>query len=620
MSRTVTRGLPTRGFLTRGRIIAIVVVIVILAGGYLTARATVLKPAQVAPRLATAQVGTLTVSVGSSGSLLAEHDVNLTFSSAGNVGEVLVKEGDKVSKGTPLARLDQTQLQLQVDQAQASLSSSQAKLEQVQAGATQKDLDTALAALQGAQAKYQGVAQGSRSEDIAAAKAAVDQAQAKLESLQKGATSQDIASAQAKVNQAQINLTQVQQTGSNNKQQAEMAMEQSANLLRDAQNKWNSAYWDWQKAKDTEADPVTGRPISDRQIQAYKDTADAANLAMQNAQTDLDKAKDAYAKAQQDEGNGNQTAQAQLDDAKAQLAKLQAGSTPEDIRAAQAGVDQAQANYNKLVNGNLSTDLAQAQSQVDQAAATYNDLLAGPKSWDIAVAMAGVNQAQAQLKLAQTQFDLGELKAPFDGVVQAVPVEPGQAVTPAATAIQLVDVSKLHVDASVSESDIAKVQLGQEAAITLDALPGQDFQGKVTFIAPQASTQQGVVVYNVTIELTGAKQTTASGASAASTPAASPTVVASQPKSGMTASVNIILSSKDNVLTVPSRAIRTVSGKRVVSVWSNGKASEVTVETGLSNDTMTEIVSGLKEGEQVVIQSTPSSSTSSPFGGGGGGL
>ncbi len=645
--------------ITRGRVIAAIVVAVLVVAGYLLATQVLFRQTGPTPTTAKVQRGTLTASVGASGALQASNDVVLTFQSSGSVAEILVQEGDRVSKGTPLARLDRTDLQLQVQQAEANLASAQARLDQIKAGATEKDIQIAQAQLKSAQAKYQQTLQ-TRPQDVAAAQAQLEQAQAKLDALLKGPTPEDVASAQAKVQQAQDNLDRTKSAASAAKEQARLAMEQAADSLRDAQNKWNTAYWDYVHASTDKTDPVTGRPLNDRQIQQYADAKDAAWLAVQQAEAALEKAKIAYQDALNQEASQVQAAQAQLDDAKAQLQKLLNGPTDEEIRQARAAVDQAKANLERLQNS-TPTDLAQLQAAVQQADATLKDLQAGPKPWDLASAMAAVQQAQAQLDLARFRYDQAELRAPFDGVVQAVNIKVGQNVNAGTPAIELVDTSRMYVDANISEVDVANVYPGQDVEMTFDAIPGRTFSGRVTFVAPKGEVQQGVVQFKVRVELlgeaTGGQPVGAfpragrpGGGQAQRTPSATPTAQATRegaqgptpeatpstrtqapeaspaaatgPKPGMTASLNVITARADNVLMVPNRAIFTQGGKKMVNILVNGRPTPVEVQTGRSNSTMTEIISGLKEGDEVLVSSAPTNVVN-PLAGprpGGGGL
>jgi len=144
--------------------------------------------------------------------------------------------------------------------------------------------------------------------------------------------------------------------------------------------------------------------------------------------------------------------------------------------------------------------------------------------------------------------------------------------------------------------DVNRVKAGQKAEVTLDALPDATLQGTVTQIAPAGVVSSGVVNYPVTVAL----DDSAAGV-----------------KTGMTASPNIIVEQRDNVLSVPNRAIRSQGRQRFVTVLFEGQQMQVPVQTGLSNDTSTEITSGLKEGDEVVLNATTSTNQNRAAGGPG---
>ncbi len=156
----------------------------------------------------------------------------------------------------------------------------------------------------------------------------------------------------------------------------------------------------------------------------------------------------------------------------------------------------------------------------------------------------------------------------------------------------------------MDETDINRVQLGQPVILTLDALQGRPVRGRVTAIAPQATTTQGVTSYQVSIGIDNNNGDV-------------------QP--GMTATATIVYDRRDNVLVVPNRAIRRQGRDQVVDVLApDGKIETRTIQRGLSNDQQSEVVDGLAEGEQVVLPTTqtrtPQMAGGMPgFGGGFGG-
>jgi HlyD family secretion protein len=160
----------------------------------------------------------------------------------------------------------------------------------------------------------------------------------------------------------------------------------------------------------------------------------------------------------------------------------------------------------------------------------------------------------------------------------------------------MADLGKLEVVVEMSEVDVNQVKTGQKAEITLDALSDVTLEGTVTQIAPAGTLSSGVVNYPVTVSLTK----TADGV-----------------KTGMTANLNIIVAESDNVLTVPNRAVKTVNKQKVVTLFKNGQQVQVPVQVGLSSDTATAIISGVNEGDVVVLGTTTATTTSGGMGGPG---
>jgi len=208
--------------------------------------------------------------------------------------------------------------------------------------------------------------------------------------------------------------------------------------------------------------------------------------------------------------------------------------TRQDLKEA---LDEAQADYNAAVKRlEYETNLEVAQNNLDKARQDFEKYKDGPAPDDIAAAEARIAAAEATIKTSW-------IEAPFDGTItQAVP-KPGDQVAPNALAFQLDDLSHLLVDVEVSEVDINRVEVGQKALLTFDAILGKEYQGKVTAVAPVGTSNQGVVDFNVTVEILDADEDV---------------------KPGMTSAVNIVVDQLDSVLLVPNRAVRLKEGKRVV--------------------------------------------------------
>lgn len=208
-----------------------------------------------------------------------------------------------------------------------------------------------------------------------------------------------------------------------------------------------------------------------------------------------------------------------------------------------------------------------------------------------------VDKAKIALDSAKLNLQRGIITAPFNGIVAKVVAKEGDKLSTfnyATTVIvELIDPSVIEMTGIVDETDVSKVKLGQRTVITVDALPDQELRGEVTFISPVARKQAGVVFYDVTITL--------------KTPEATPEV-----REGMTASADIIITRRDNVLLAPNWAIKDSPKNPYVEVVIGEQTERRQVTVGLKTETHTEVLSGLKEGEKVVVEA-PATVAQRPF-------
>jgi HlyD family secretion protein len=238
-----------------------------------------------------------------------------------------------------------------------------------------------------------------------------------------------------------------------------------------------------------------------------------------------------------------------------------------------------------------------AQNDLDTARSDYAQAKA-----QLALDQAGVQQAEAQLSEARINLGYTNITSPVDGVVVSRSVDVGQTVAASFQTPELFkiaqDLTKMQVNANVSESDIGGVHDGQPARFTVDAYPGRSFEGNVVQVRNAPITVQNVVTYDVVIQL------------------ANPDLAL---KPGMTATVSITTSRRDDVLRVPLRALRfrpeaTEAGATAApapaepstpSVYvldANRALQRVAIQTGLRNDRYAELLSGdIEPGEAVVV-------------------
>lgn len=201
-------------------------------------------------------------------------------------------------------------------------------------------------------------------------------------------------------------------------------------------------------------------------------------------------------------------------------------------------------------------------------------------------ARADVAQAQARVKVTKVEQGRTVLIAPFDGIVADIVGELGEYTTPSppgvATppAIDLIDDSCLYIEAPMDEVDAPRIQVGQTARITLDALPGKVIPGHVKRVAPYVvAVEKQARTVDIEVSLDNAEE-------------------AKQLLVGYSADVEIVLDSRENVLRVPTSTI--IEGGKVLLYQADGTLGERMLKTGISNWEYTEITDGLKEGDRIV--------------------
>lgn len=266
------------------------------------------------------------------------------------------------------------------------------------------------------------------------------------------------------------------------------------------------------------------------------------------------------------------------------------------LQGDQQAVQQAQAQLDAdQQTGQQAVDVAEAQLAADQAP---------PLQASIDEAKAAVTEAQSQVDLDQSEIAEMTVASPVAGTVVVDDVTPGVNVSVGEAAFQVQQSGNLQVLAPVNEIDIAKIRLGETAQTTLDALPGQTFDGKVVQVAPTGTSSSGVSTYNVLVSLP-----------------ADPHL-----QSGMAASVVIFVAQDQNVLRVPTAAVRGSGARGLVLALVGGRPRPQRVGVGAGNAQWTEITSGLHLGEKIVAAWPQVSSAAGPrfrfgpgFGGGFGG-
>ncbi len=354
--------------------------------------------------------------------------------------------------------------------------------------------------------------------------------------------------------------------------------------------------------------------------------SDTQQINYEQAKLSLEKANNALADllGPVDE-NDIKVAKANLASAQGAYASAANNSSDADISQAQMRYDQAQhafeeAQRKRQVSGGLQTDqytlldaqvgaasfnaeiarlqlsqtqtgntgsLTQAGAQIALRQKQLDQLMAGPKQASITSAQITLQQAEAQLRDAETALNRTTLFAPIDGVVTAVSIDMGQPVIAGRPVIQVSNMSPLGLIAQVDEEDIDLIKDGMPTFVELDALPSVQLAASVRQIEIMGTEVNGVVSYNTHFTLNQ---------------------VDPQVRVGMTGEAFVVLETRQNVLNVPSNFLHVEADGRVFAdvLDAKNKETRVEVKLGIQGTDSAEVLSGLNEGDVVVVEQSAS--------------
>ncbi len=266
-------------------------------------------------------------------------------------------------------------------------------------------------------------------------------------------------------------------------------------------------------------------------------------------------------------------------------ARASLAAAEDKVTQAEESLATLKAGSDTLATAQARNKVAQAEYNLAKAQETLGKIEAGPEAKAVQLAQSKYDAAKATLADAEATLASATMVAPFDGTVISVGAEVGDEVSSGTVVVTLADLTSLKISASVDESEISQVAVGQEATITFDAFTGKTMKGKVLEVPLEGSVVNSVVSYAVPLSLEGAEGLAL--------------------KSGMTANVKLQVGSRQNALLVPVLAVKQSEDGDVVMVQDAGSGTvETRIETGLSNGTYVEVVKGLNEGDQVVVEYT----------------
>jgi len=252
-----------------------------------------------------------------------------------------------------------------------------------------------------------------------------------------------------------------------------------------------------------------------------------------------------------------------------EMAELQVEIAQEQVKAARAQYEIALINWNAAVANTTLKKVYREQVNIAEA------------NWE--TTKANLEIAELSLESAELNLEKALIVSPFDGVVTDVAITEGREITAAmlaSPAITVISTGEMELSGFIDEIDVPAVEVGQAAIISFDALPDEEVSGKVVFVSLVSTVRAGVISYAATMSL----EDNVTGL-----------------RDGMSATAEVIIERRDDVLLIPNRAIRGTLENPKVVVLVDEQAEEREITLGLTDGINTEVLSGLQEGEQVVL-------------------
>lgn len=518
------------------KIIIAISLLIILTGGYFAASA-IFGSKESEYQLVEAVKGTVTDLVAVSGTVISAKEIDLQFESSGRIREVVVQVGDQVDEGQLLVSLNISELSAQLQSSQAALEISEARLAKTIAG--------------------------SQPEEIQIYQTAVDKAELELDN--KEQTLNDVQT------DAQNDLEDAYEDALDAVQTAYTVADQALIILKALRQEYFAGGGSQLALNVRDRENVAENDLS---LAEEDPTLDKTKTALQSIRDAL-----AYIRAAFDDpsisNDVSATDETTVDTERSSIDNqiVNLTSAEQTIKSTkitnQSNLNEAEANYQEA-----KAALTKAEDELALKKAE-------PRQEDIDLAQAEVRQAQAKVNEIRAKINKAILRAPTAGVITALEKEEGETASANTTIISMIGQGKYQIEANVSETEIAKVELADPVLMTLDALgPQEEFSGHIIKINPAETVVSGVIYYKVTSVFEAEDE---------------------RIKSGMTVNLDIQTDQKENVLYLPYYVIQEVNGDRYVEIFQDGQVEKRDIQIGLEGENRVEILSGLSVGDQVIF-------------------
>lgn len=559
------------------KIISVVAVVVVFGGGYFAYGKMTADSGETRYVLGMVEKGTIVSSISASGQVSASNQVEIQPKASGEVIYVGVKEGQSVKNGAVIAQIDAKTAQKSVRDAQANLESAQIALEKLKKPADSLSLTQAENALakaneskQDAQTNLQkGYDNGFN--DVSNAFLDLPTVMAGLENILYGSDG----------NSGQDNISFYGDAIKSTNDNALKFKDDAAAKYSAARIAYDKNFSDFKSASRT-SDAATVEALINQTYDTSKAIADAVKSANNLIQL------------YQDEYTKRHFTPVVFSTAALTNLGTYTGKTNSHVSSLLSSKSTIKTSRDAIVNADRS---------ITENTESLNKLKAGTDSLDLRGSELSVVKAQNALQDAQNTLADYYIRAPFDGVVASLDIQKGQTVGSAAVATLITNQKVATL--SVNEVDAAQIKVGNKATLSFDAIEDLTLTGEVVAIDTIGTITQGVVSYGLKVVFDSQDE---------------------RIKSGMTANAAIQTDTRQDVLVVPSSAVKTQNGVSYVQVFEpplqaagglQGVVSatvprQVAVEIGIADDTNVEILSGLEEGQQVVTRTISGTTTNAP--------
>jgi len=530
-------------FFTKKRIIIIVVIVVLVGGGYLLFGRK--KTAE--QSYAVARRGDLKQEVSVTGHVKPAESVDLAFERGGKVARVYAKIGDNVKAGQTLVSLENSDVSAQLLQAEASLDAAKAKLDELRKGTRPEEMQAAETSVESATVTLANVK----------AKAAAD-----LQDDYDAALS----AIQTAVNSARnslYTLTDIQSShfGGNDSDGMNIANIKAAAIL-DLLGQAGSG-----RASNSLISTFNGGAFGLVQTAVNNPTYENIDAAIAKVDIALQRVKDALYVVPL------------INDLTA-TEKTNLSTEKTNINTQITGVSSAEQALGVQKATNVSA-ISAAEATLASAKDTLALKKAGTVPEQIAAQEATVKSAAANAQNYSAQLGKTIIHSPINGIVTRQEAKVGEITAAGVLVVSVISENQFEMEANIPEADIAKIEIGDTAAVTLDAY-GNDasFPAKLVKIDPGETVIEGVATYKTTFQFINEDE---------------------RIKSGMTANLDILTATAKNVINVPQRAVYAKDGEKYVRIVEGLGYKEVKVKTGLrGTDGTIEVLEGVSEGDKVI--------------------